>query len=232
MTPGDRTDAAFSRTLGAPAPAQTSPGWLARARALAAASPWSSLAGRVVILAVGLVVLAWIGRAATAAPAGASALNGVNALAGVDTRALPASALPGADALVAPAAGAAQAGATSSAGAPGPSPGAAPELPPLPAAPAAPSPPPQTSHARATPEDPVFVNHASVDELRRLPGVGPKRAEAIVALRQRLGRFQRVEDLLRVKGVGRTTLRKWRALVRLDAPPRREDGAAVDGGAP
>ncbi|MBX3197549.1 MAG: ComEA family DNA-binding protein [Labilithrix sp.] len=231
MTPADRTDATFSRTLGATerAPAQTSPGCLERARALAAASPWSSLAGRVVILAVGLVVLAWIGRVATAAPSGASALNGVNALAGVDTRALPASALPGADALVA---GAAQAGATSSAGAPGPSPGAAPELPPLPAAPAAPSPPPQTSHARATPEDPVFVNHASVDELRRLPGVGPKRAEAIVALRQRLGRFQRVEDLLRVKGVGRTTLRKWRALVRLDAPPRREDGASGDGGAP
>ncbi|MBX3206921.1 MAG: ComEA family DNA-binding protein [Labilithrix sp.] len=76
------------------------------------------------------------------------------------------------------------------------------------------------------------MNHASADELRRLPGVGPKRAEAIVALRQRMGRFQRVEDLLRVKGVGRTTLRKWRPLLRLDAPARREETAAADGGAP
>jgi competence protein ComEA len=73
----------------------------------------------------------------------------------------------------------------------------------------------------------VYVNHASVEELRRLPGVGPKRADAIVALRQRVGRFQRVEDLLRVKGVGRATLRKWRPLLRLDMPPVRERDAGA-----
>lgn len=72
----------------------------------------------------------------------------------------------------------------------------------------------------------MYINHASVDELRRLPGVGAKRAEAILAVRQRLGRFHRVEDLLRVKGVGRTTLKKWRPLVRLDAPPSAGGGDA------
>jgi competence protein ComEA len=81
-----------------------------------------------------------------------------------------------------------------------------------------PVPAPAPSHARASAEEPVYLNHASVEELRRLPGVGPKRAEAILALRQRLGRFQRVEDLLRVKGVGRGAVKKWRPLVRLDAP--------------
>jgi competence protein ComEA len=55
-------------------------------------------------------------------------------------------------------------------------------------------------------------------ELRRLPGVGEKRADAILVVRKRLGRFSRVEDLLRVKGVGRATLRKWRPLVRLEPP--------------
>jgi competence protein ComEA len=83
---------------------------------------------------------------------------------------------------------------------------------------AAPPPTGTARPARATPEDPVYVNHASTEELRRLPGVGAKRAEAIVALRQRVGRFQRVEDLLRVKGIGRATLRRWRPLVRLEAP--------------
>jgi competence protein ComEA len=84
----------------------------------------------------------------------------------------------------------------------------------------APTPAPATSgaHGRASTTEPVYLNHASVDELRRLPGVGPKRAEAILVLRQRLGRFQRVEDLLRVKGVGRAAVKKWRLLVRLDAP--------------
>jgi competence protein ComEA len=77
---------------------------------------------------------------------------------------------------------------------------------------------PIVAHGRASTTEPVYINHASVDELRRLPGVGPKRAEAILALRQRVGRFQRVEDLLRVKGVGRGAVKKWRPLVRLDAP--------------
>ena len=84
-----------------------------------------------------------------------------------------------------------------------------------------------TSRSRATPEDPVFLNDASVEELRRLPGVGPKRAEAILAHRRHLGRFSRVEDLLRVKGIGRGTLKKWRPLVRLDA---RAGPTAIDGG--
>ena len=30
-----------------------------------------------------------------------------------------------------------------------------------------------------------------------------------------VGRFQRVEDLLRVKGVGRATVKKWRPLITL-----------------
>ncbi len=90
---------------------------------------------------------------------------------------------------------------------------------------AGPAPAPAT-RGHASTADPVYLNHATVDELRRLPGVGPKRAEAILALRQRLGRFQRLEDLLRVKGVGRGAVKKWRALVRLDTPSA--DGA--DGG--
>jgi len=80
-------------------------------------------------------------------------------------------------------------------------------------------------HASAT--DPVYLNHATGDELRRLPGVGPKRAQAILVLQQRLGRFPRVEDLLRVKGVGRRAVKKWRPLVRLDTPSADGD----DGGA-
>jgi competence protein ComEA len=103
---------------------------------------------------------------------------------------------------------------------------AAPSAPP-PVGPLVAPPPASTSGGHASADAPVFLNHASVDELRRLPGVGPKRAEAILALRQRLGRFQRVEDLLRVKGVGRGAVKKWRPLVRLDTPAPE---ASADGG--
>jgi competence protein ComEA len=98
-------------------------------------------------------------------------------------------------------------------------------LPPPPAV-AAPAPAPSPSaRGRASPDDPVFLNQADETELRRLPGVGAKRAEAIVTLRRRVGRFQRVEDLMRVKGIGRATIKKWRPLVRFDGPPVPDAGA-------
>ncbi len=81
------------------------------------------------------------------------------------------------------------------------------------------------SSSRATPDDPVILNTATVDDLRRLPGIGEKRATAAIALRTRLGgRFHAIEDLLKVKGVGRATLRRLRPLVRLDPAPVPEGG--------
>jgi competence protein ComEA len=64
----------------------------------------------------------------------------------------------------------------------------------------------------------VILNVASEEELTRLPGIGPSRARAIVALRQRLAKFRAVEDLLRVKGIGRKTLRRIKPNVVLDRP--------------
>ncbi len=63
----------------------------------------------------------------------------------------------------------------------------------------------------------VNVNTATADELMRLPGIGPSKAAAILALRARMNgqRFARVEDLLRVRGIGRATLRKLRPIVSL-----------------
>jgi competence protein ComEA len=63
----------------------------------------------------------------------------------------------------------------------------------------------------------VILNRAGVDELRRIPGVGPKRAQAIVDLRTKLGgRFKRLTDLLRVKGIGPKSLKKMEAHLVLD----------------
>jgi len=64
----------------------------------------------------------------------------------------------------------------------------------------------------------VILNLASVEDLRHLPGVGPKRADSILALRARLGRFKQVNDLLRVKGIGVRGLKKIMPHVVLDAP--------------
>jgi competence protein ComEA len=64
----------------------------------------------------------------------------------------------------------------------------------------------------------VVLNLATEEDLRRLPGVGPSKAKAILAVRAKLKRFRKVEDLLRVKGIGRRSLKRLRPLVLVDPP--------------
>ncbi len=99
------------------------------------------------------------------------------------------------------------------------------------ARPARPAPAQATAPATVGEEGVVNVNAATADELMRLPGIGPSKAAAILALRARLNgqRFGRVEDLLRVRGIGRATLRKLRPLMALSGPTtyvERTRGAA------
>jgi len=73
---------------------------------------------------------------------------------------------------------------------------------------------------KATAPSKIILNEASATELEKLPGVGPAKAQAIVALRDKLGgRFKRFEDLLRVRGIKRKALLKIREHALLDPPP-------------
>ncbi len=191
-----------SRYLALPFPvASRRPPLVSRALARMRASVWIAVAIKCGAVVAALVVLGWIGRTAAAgsnqAPI-ATSESDASASADSDARFSDAGAQPVTMNPVALSAAIASVLSTppGSVGAPS-SPGV---------------------RGRATADEPVFLNHASVDELRRLPGVGPKRAEAILVLRQRLGHFQRVEDLLRTKGIGRAAVKKWRPLVRLDTP--------------
>jgi competence protein ComEA len=102
-------------------------------------------------------------------------------------------------------------------------PGSAPRSPSLShGASAAPSPsaaPVATPSEGLTADGKVILNRANLEELGRLPGVGPKRAQAILDLRAKLGRFRRPTDLLRVKGIGPKSLKKLEPHFVLDPPP-------------
>jgi competence protein ComEA len=63
----------------------------------------------------------------------------------------------------------------------------------------------------------VNINTASVEQLSALPGVGESKARAIVESRQRR-RFGRVEEILRVRGIGRATFRRLRPMLRVEGP--------------
>jgi competence protein ComEA len=95
--------------------------------------------------------------------------------------------------------------------------------------PPAASPPPDAAPPSAglTEDGKVILNQADVADLRKLPGVGQKRAQAILELRAKLGgRFKKLSDLLRVKGIGPKSLIKWKDKLVLDAP--KPDAAKPD----
>lgn len=53
----------------------------------------------------------------------------------------------------------------------------------------------------------VNINTATAQQLQLLPGVGPSRAQAIIAQRERHP-YRRAEDLLAIRGIGRATLNR------------------------
>jgi comEA protein len=62
----------------------------------------------------------------------------------------------------------------------------------------------------------VNINTASAAELDLLPGIGPALAKRIVEDREKNGHFARVDDIVRVKGIGPKTLEKLRALITVE----------------
>ncbi|MBE3550610.1 MAG: helix-hairpin-helix domain-containing protein [Brockia lithotrophica] len=56
----------------------------------------------------------------------------------------------------------------------------------------------------------VNLNTASVEELTRLPGIGPTRAQEIVAYREEHGPFRSVDEVQNVAGIGPKTFAKIR----------------------
>lgn len=76
--------------------------------------------------------------------------------------------------------------------------------------------PPPTEPAPApAPTGPVDLNHASAEELERLPGIGPALAGRIVDHRTTRGPFRSVDELDRVPGIGPATLDRLRPLVEV-----------------
>ncbi len=63
-----------------------------------------------------------------------------------------------------------------------------------------------------TPDGVVNIQTASVEQLQLLPGIGPSKAQAIITFRE-THPFHRVEDLLRVRGIGRATFRRLRSMI-------------------
>jgi competence protein ComEA len=181
---------------GRTAPAPDS-GWR-RAVSNLAASVWAPVLGKLAAILCGMLALAAIGASSIARSGGAELPS-----------ALPAASFRagGMGSFLGQSAGAHDAGASPD--------------------PKAPEPPEPPRSAGLTEDGKVILNQADMSDLRKLGGVGPKRAQLILDLRAKLGgRFKKLSDLLRVKGIGPKTLAKWKDKLVLDAPKVVEDAGA------
>ena len=75
---------------------------------------------------------------------------------------------------------------------------------------------PQTAKPAPSPSAPLDINTATAEELQALPGIGTAMANRIVAFRDEHGAFRRVEDLMRVKGIGEKSFKKLRPAIKVD----------------
>jgi competence protein ComEA len=70
---------------------------------------------------------------------------------------------------------------------------------------------------------PVDLNTADAATLaRELKGIGPARAEAIIAWREANGPFKSPEDIVLVQGIGERVLEDNRALLSVSTPEKSE----------
>ena len=61
----------------------------------------------------------------------------------------------------------------------------------------------------------VEINTADQMALEELPGIGPRTAERIIEYRTENGRFEKIEELMNVRGIGERTFLRLRDLVRV-----------------
>jgi competence protein ComEA len=62
----------------------------------------------------------------------------------------------------------------------------------------------------------VFINSATLEELMALPNIGAATAQAIIDYRETNGRFENIEDLDNVEGIGPATLEELEPLISFE----------------
>lgn len=63
----------------------------------------------------------------------------------------------------------------------------------------------------------ININTAQAEELQKLPRVGPAIAQRIIDYRKENGNFKRIEDIMKVRGIGEKVFEQLKGLITVGA---------------
>ncbi len=66
-------------------------------------------------------------------------------------------------------------------------------------------------------EQKININTASLSELQKLPRVGPQVAQRIIDYRKEHGNFRKIEEIMKVRGIGEKTYNQLKDLITVGA---------------
>jgi competence protein ComEA len=79
------------------------------------------------------------------------------------------------------------------------------------------------------------INSATLDQLQALPGIGPVKAQAIIDYRKANGKFKKIDEITKVKGIDTATFEKLKGELAVSGkttPPAEAPAAAAPAAAP
>jgi competence protein ComEA len=72
-----------------------------------------------------------------------------------------------------------------------------------------------TNSVQTTIDYPININTATSEQLQKLPGIGPTRAEAILQYRAQNGDFTNIDEIQNVDGIGSSTFDQIKSLISI-----------------
>jgi len=68
----------------------------------------------------------------------------------------------------------------------------------------------------------IDINTASLTELQKLPKIGAKVAQRIIDFRKENGKFKKIEEIMKVKGIGEKTFKKIKDIITVGESSKKK----------